>query len=455
MTKNSTKMLKLLFFISIVMLSSCSAEEDLLSNNENKQAIRIESVKFEELLKRQDFRKAYSKIHHSTDSISSMTTIMETQNGFTISDFPVKIIEYGNNRKSFTLSILADNQKNNEFDNLVLDIDSINNVKATMVKYKPISPVEIITSNNVKFEGNIELTPIVYNTAASNLSSKLADFCISIITSKCNGIPYDCGGHICGFTSTRICSGSGGSGSSSGGPVDSGPGFGGSTSSGTTTVFQDPTAAKLNSIMSSVVVKSKLTDLKSRVTDNLEHGYEFSIGANNKWISSPLLAGGTTGVQFDSVQINTIFRVHVHHNGLEPTPSIEDVIGFASMFHDKVNLGATNAQEVTSMVMSRNINYAMRITDPLKAKEFFSYYKNSNKTNLSGKTYRSVVNKLFASISKQANDACGGICTNAQFEALLEMYFIKALKTLDSGISIFYSLPTTPTRTNYSWLQLN
>ena len=55
------------------------------------------------------------------------------------------------------------------------------------------------SSRNQKFKRDVEIT------------------CVDVISSNCNGIPYDCGGSICGFGSTTFCSLSGGGGSGGGG----------------------------------------------------------------------------------------------------------------------------------------------------------------------------------------------------------------------------------------------
>lgn len=457
MSKILKQTLKSLFFTSFLFLSSCSLEEDFIKEENNKQKLKITNIKFEELIQRKDFNNALSNIKTKKGTNSELRTVMEDQYGFTISDFPAKVIEYDNNTTSFTLSIFRDNiLNNNDFENLVIEIDSINNVTAKIVKYKPFLPVNIISSNNIEFHGDVELSSITYNSNQSNSSSKMVYDCVTIASSKCTGVPYDCGGDVCGFRYTNYC-GYYDDGDYGGGGGTGGSGTGGGTGGGTSTstVYQDPNIAKLNSLSNNAIVKPKLTDLKGRVTDTKEHGYEFKTNPNGSLVSSSLLVGGLNGVQFPAVQVNTKVRVHVHHNGLEPIPSIQDVVGFASMFKDKINLGATDAQDITSIVMSKNVNYAMRVSDPIKLQNFLNDYKNPNLIDPKGQTFRQAVNELFRNVTKKANNACGGTCSDVQYDALLEMYFIDAFKKLNSGISIYVSVPTTTTNPSYSWSILN
>lgn len=458
MSKILKQTLKHLFFTSFLLLVSCSLEEDLIKQENNKQKLKITNVKFDELIKRKDFNDALSKIKPKKSVNSEMRTIMEDQYGFTISDFPAKVIEYDNNTRSFTLFITRDNtQNNNNFENLVIEVDSVNNVKALIVKYKPFYPVKIISSNNIEFQGEIDLSTIIYNSNQTNSTSKLVYDCVTIASSKCTGVPYDCGGDLCGFKYTNYCGyyddgdyGDGGGTSSSG----SGGSSGGGTS--TSTVYQDPNIAKLNSQSNNLIIKPKLTDLKNRVTDTKEHGYEFKTNTNGAFVSSSLFVGGLNGVQFPDMQINTKVRVHVHHNGLEPIPSIQDVVRFAEMYVDKENLGAIDSQDITSIIMSQNVNYAMRVTDPIKLQEFLDFYTDSSKINpKTGETYADSIDKLFRNITNRTNKSCNGVCTAIQYDAILEKYFIDAFNKLQCGITMYYSVPTTTTNPSYSWFILN
>lgn len=455
MSKILKKILNLTFISCFLFLTSCSIDEDLIKEENNKQKLKIININFEELIQRKDFNNALSKIQPKKKTNLELRTIMEDQYGFTISDFPAKVIEYENKTKSFTLLIIRDNiLNNNDFENLVIEIDSTDNVIAKIVKYKPFLPVKIISSNNIEFHGDVELSAITYNSNQSNSSLKMVYDCVTIASSKCTGVPYDCGGDVCGFRYTNYCGyyddgdygGGGGTGDGTGG------GTGGGTSS--STVYQDPNVTKLNSLSNNAIVKPKLTDLKGRVTDTKEHGYQFVTNTNGSLVPSNLLIGGLNGLQFPAMQINTKVRVHVHHNGLDPIPSIKDVVSFASMFKDKINLGATDAQDITSIVMSKNINYAMRVSDPVKLQDFLKDYKDPDLIDPKGQTFRQAVDGLYNNITKSANKACNN-CSDVQYNALLEMYFIKAFKTLNCGISIYVSVPTTTTNPSYSWTILN
>ncbi|WP_306350943.1 hypothetical protein [Flavobacterium sp. '19STA2R22 D10 B1'] len=440
------KTLKIITFTALMFIYGCEINEDYLKENKYQQEIKISNIEFKDLLKRNDFNTALSIIKPEKRTNLFDRTIMEEEYGFTIADAPAKVIETANTT-TFTLLIIRNNSNDNEFENLVIALDSLNQTQAVLVKYKPFVPIQQIALNHLIFKGNIELTPITYNANLTEARTRYE--CLTIVTSRCTGRPYDCGGQICGYNYSHSCGFN-----SDYTPPNDGSGGGGSTTTGpgvdlmTTINHQDLHASKLGAITNNNLVYSKMADLKNRVHDNKEHGYEFTTHTNGTFIPSDLLIGQQTGVPFPAVQINTKLRIHVHHTQLEAIPSGADVLGFAFLYYNKVNMGATDALEVTSIIMSNNINYALRVTNPAKLQSFFNDYNDLSLINASGKTFGDAVDYLFKNISKQANDKCNGDCTDAEYDALLEMYFMEALKDLNCGISLYYALPTD---SNYSW----
>lgn len=226
MLKQPKTILKLFAICLLIGLNSCTNDlyEDSLQNKHND--IKITEKSFEELMVDNKFKGSYNKVWKNKDGGSNLKTIMEANNNFTISDLPAKVIET-NNKISYTFHITRNFIDPDYFENLIIGIDSLNQTKAYIAKYKIDNDHKALI-NKTPFK-SVTYKSILYN---KNLTARVTD-CVSFQLSRCNGSPYDCGGSICGFETFTACSGSGGG---SGGDYSNGTAsWGGGGTSGTTT----------------------------------------------------------------------------------------------------------------------------------------------------------------------------------------------------------------------------
>lgn len=201
------KLKNILFLFASLVLVSCS--EDLYDHEiqKNDSGYKITDKSFEELRKDKKFMKAYGEINSTGNSTSK--TVMEQNYNFTISDIPAKVIEK-NGKTSYTFHIVRDTVNNDYFENLIVGSDSLNQTTAYIAKYKKdFTKPSLI--NNVPFT-KINVNSIIYDNSTARVTE-----CVEKVYSLCNGIPYDCGGGICGFASFTLCSGSSGSSDSGSG----------------------------------------------------------------------------------------------------------------------------------------------------------------------------------------------------------------------------------------------
>lgn len=193
---------------------------------DNKNLI-VSDKPFEELYSNENFNNAFSKLGKNKTSRSTALqgkNAVEEKYDFTFSNLPAKVIE-ANNKISYTFLIFSKNTKKESFDNLVIEVDSLQQVRAAIVKYNP-KTVTTTFRNHVYFEGDIEVQPILSEYPKNSKTSKTKEyeiFCITEVVSACSKVPYDCHGDICGYTSVDICllAGGGGGGIVSFGPAGS------------------------------------------------------------------------------------------------------------------------------------------------------------------------------------------------------------------------------------------
>lgn len=143
--------LLLLISLSLLLLfSSCEKElyEEAINPPKNGS---IKEIKFDELLKETKFRNLFESV--SNNSVLNRSTF-ENQNGFTIANENVKIIQT-DSLISYTMLIYRDSVSNGSyFENLVIQQDIFDNQNAAIFKY---TPNQIIPTghNSFQFEGYV------------------------------------------------------------------------------------------------------------------------------------------------------------------------------------------------------------------------------------------------------------------------------------------------------------
>jgi hypothetical protein len=244
------KVTKAILFCLIISLSSC--EKDLYENQilQNDKNLIVSDKPFDELYSNENFNNAFSKL--SKNKTSRSTALqgkngVEEKYGFTFSDLPAKVIEVGK-KTSYTFLISSRDDKNGSFKNLVIEVDSLQEVKAIIVKYNP-KKIATTLKNHIYFEGNIEIEPILNNPIKVSKTSKTMEYeltCVTEVVSACSKSPYDCHGDICGYTAIDVCMLAGGGGGAitsfgSAGNINNGGSInygGGGSSTGSTTGSQ-------------------------------------------------------------------------------------------------------------------------------------------------------------------------------------------------------------------------
>ena len=453
--KQKKKIIYLFLISSFITLISCNKDEDYFEENQNKTT-KIPEIKFDDLIKENKFKNAFLLIPKKTKTVINGKTVMEDQYGFTIADIPAKVIQ-DQNGTSYTLPIYRENQSSEYFENLVIKVDNSNQTSAYILKYTPFNPASIYFLNqhdSFHFEGNTSVVPIVYNSNQSNSSTnKMIYECMSITSYYCcyGGTEHPAGAN-CANTypkTTTVCYSydDGTSTTGGGGGGGTGGGTGGSTS--TSTVYQDPNIAMLNNLTNNAIVKPKMIELQNKLSENKEYGYDFQTNANNNIIPSTLMSGSPSQpyITFPSALANTLLRIHTHFtgsstvapDGVSPIPSSDDIFSFAKDHKSKKDMGSTNSQQLVSMTMGRNGNYALVVTDPAKFINFCNEINNPTIKLNNGKTYVAHVYQYFNSLEKKATDFCPA-CDETQINAILHNLFVRGVnKMLDIGIKVYYS----------------
>ncbi|MBC8883524.1 hypothetical protein H9X57_09345 [Flavobacterium piscinae] len=131
----------------------------------------------------------------------------------------------------------------------------------------------------------------------------------------------------------------------------------------------------LNIISVNSVIKPKFFELSDEYNGTTEYGWEFRVNSRGEFVpvEAQVVYTSTGGaVQFPPVQANTLIRMHLHYNGLDPVFSEDDLIGMFSLFVERNQLNPTDSDKVTSILVTAGTTvYALRVDDPQKAQTFF------------------------------------------------------------------------------------
>jgi len=193
------KFKKTKFFLCLLMViavSSCTTEEDVVQQHEHGQKINIEKKRFSELMRFNDFSKAISRLPKKKQSGNSAgRTAMEEQYGFEIVDTPVKVIEY-EGQTYYTLQVVTDGNIDNKLENLVLYSEPLDENIGYIITYD-IDKDFVETEASVKSAGIKDTQVLASEGSPGEGTGKFV--VVSSFYSLCNGIPFNCGGSICGW----------------------------------------------------------------------------------------------------------------------------------------------------------------------------------------------------------------------------------------------------------------
>lgn len=194
-------------------------------------------------------------------------------------------------------------------------------------------------------------------------------------------------------------------------------------------------------------VKARIATLKAGVrTVAMEQGTEFFTSytdPENGPYASQDLEPSFSGIRFGEVYDNSILRLHSHHDGLEPVFSGEDIIGMGFFFKRKMQLGTEDANNITSMLVSDLGVFALRISDPQKAKQF------SDKLAV-GAYVRAFLKAYAKDVQEKAFDACNCTLPNIEYEKLLSDYLVDFLVQQNTGLTLYSA--QLDANGNYTWI---
>ncbi len=251
-------------------------------------------------------------------------------------------------------------------------------------------------------------------------------------------------------------------------PVDLGvvlPGGGGGGGSGnpkgvivTPVVAIDP-IAELNKIteqnaLGTNGLRNKIDEFVGELHILIESGVEFSFNTYTGMYSQyPALNNVYNGVSFSPVsQNNPLIRIHKHHNELHPIFSFEDIFGMAEFFYQKKQVDSNNANNITSVMVSKTGLHAFRVKNPQKAEDYYDYLMSNNR--IGAKNHR---NKYKEGIIEHSTNICIAIggCTYTQFENYLFDNFLDFFKWADTGFDYYFAPHPANPNDNYIWTKQN
>lgn len=487
----------LYFCLGLFVLNACTLEEDVAREQAHQEKMKLESKSFHELLQTSLFSTAYKKVINKKVTLSNdfaARTALEDQYGFTIvEDQPVKVITDVDGITYYTIAIERDVKEELKFENLVIKVDSTD-VDAALFKYElneKATYIPELDTYNVNVKGT-DVEPLQIDGKASFIVIN----CWNIVTMMCDNTaggtwPHN---HIATegcisaginlyYSVTEFCFGfdsGGGDGEPGTPPVTTNTEGGGSSGNGTSTngtnngvnqngdmPLTNPTPIiktviipseevvdesstpidhiqQLNTMTNRSGVKTRILELKSQVTTvAMEQGTEYFVDEEDP--SSGYFSEdpptGITGVRFGPVEATSIIRLHSHdYPGVEPVFSGEDVKNTGAFFKGKVNLGAEDANNIISILVSTGI-YALRVTDEEKAYQFGVKATNDAFVKLFRERYKEKVR------NKSKRD-CSCLSGAAYEQALLDN-LILFLVSENTGLTLYSA--TVDASGNLSW----
>ncbi|PQJ74159.1 hypothetical protein [Polaribacter gangjinensis] len=186
---NLTKLFKIgiLSFCISLLFSSCENDEFIINSSNQEKNTSYSQKTFGNIQKTEKFKEAFNKVFktkkQALTSDNRLKTVMEVNYGFTIDTNAVNIIS-SDKFTSYTMLIHRSVNDETFYENLIIQIDSLNNTKAYILKYKlrsQLTPHE--DHHSFEQDTEITVTPIIYD----NTQSKIIEECRTIWVTYC---PY-------------------------------------------------------------------------------------------------------------------------------------------------------------------------------------------------------------------------------------------------------------------------
>lgn len=380
MRENKWLLPKIMIYFAFIAINFSCEKEEFKEQNLDSQKFRVKEVKLQNLMNEPKFINLLQNI---TDNSVLQRSSFENQNGFTISNDVVKIIET-DSLTSYTMKILCDNPIDNiSFYNLVVQEDILNNQKAAIYKYTPNS-ISNTTHNSFHFDGTIDKFSLGNSSNINRVSQQNATM------SDCYDYNLMCnyGGteHPAGVNCTRtyvkrfkvICT----SPPFDGGFGDTGGGGGGANDNPsdenneiiTTPILTTENPIPLTNPCNKVKnitnntpnLKSKITNFKTPQVLNLnyEKGFNFVDNAQNQsqLIQNDGSANSTsiTVIVPEDGSMSGLVHSHFDRPDMLPTFTFEDLMTFNSIYQWR-KYNQKSQDKLTLMVVTRAGVFAMMI----------------------------------------------------------------------------------------------
>lgn len=186
---NLTKLFKigLLFFSICFLLISCEKDEFITITSSPENKINFSEKSFNDIQKSTKFKDAFKKVFETKKqylkSHNRIKTAIEVDNDFIIDTNAVSVVS-SDKHTSYTMLIHRKVEDETFYENLVIQIDSLNSTKAYILKYQLKSQL-IPHEEHHSYEQDTEITvtPIVYD----NTQSKMIEECRTVMVTYC---PY-------------------------------------------------------------------------------------------------------------------------------------------------------------------------------------------------------------------------------------------------------------------------
>lgn len=469
--KNSK--LRACFPVLIFMLFAlfgCELNEEVIRRENDTNKINIREASLEKLLRENKFANAYNTVYANREK---SRTVMEGQYSFTIVPHGAKVIEDGN-KTSYTFKITREISNPDYFENLVINVDSLGQPSAYILKYTPSEPLSLSAHGSFAFKGQVKITPIVYNASEMDKTTICVTaqilMCdqawspdntgVHVATNECNDQNHlfyspvttcyttngDIGGGGDGDPGVTVPIGDDGGGSGGGGG-DGDPSTGGGLTPPNhcprcpvfvTTPVEEWTEPplhcdKLKGLLKSAAVKNAIRALNSEQVfgGTKEKGYNLALNPQNKLIATevPYQSTGESYVNYS--QSAMLFGgIHCHLFSHFPMFSHADVAilsGFYTRHNYSGNNGVPDPTIPVHILVSEIGVYAISADDVESLNKLNSIYSNPDdrigfQENMENK-YRDL----------ERREQKGEIITTKDYQEV----FLKFLKENNLNISLY------------------
>ena len=451
-------------------LFSCELNEEVIRRESDTNKINIREASLEKLLRENKFVNAYNAVYANREK---SRTVMEGQYSFTIVPHGAKVIEDGN-KTSYTFKITREISNPDYFENLVINVDSLGQPSAYILKYTPSEPLSLSAHGSFAFKGQVKITPIVYNASEMDKTTICVTaqilMCdqawspdntgVHVATNECNDQNHlfyspvttcyttngDIGGGGDGDPGVTVPIGDDGGGSGGGGG-DGDPSTGGGLTPPNhcprcpvfeTTPVEEWTEPplhcdKLKGLLKSAAVKNAIRALNSEQVfgGTKEKGYNLALNPQNKLIATevPYQSTGESSVRYS--QSAMLFGgIHCHLRSHAPMFSHDDVAilsGFYTRHNFIGNNGVADPTIPVHIVVTNQGIYAISADDHVSIQKLLDIYSNKD----SRKKFINDIGKRYDKLADENTLLPIGYLQNYQ------KTFLEFLKENDLNISLY------------------